>query len=208
VVNFLSHSVISGFTSGAAITIGLSQMGHMLGYKVTKSHYIHKTLHGLFSKIGDVRFASSRLSFVWQGSLECRGRAQGGGGGLGGLVAEKLPGGVAAGVLGASFKGRFLSPLPNPNFVRFATSLRCVLGRALGGHQLPQRRSTLSFSLHSLTRDFGGLGVRDAVQVVHVPDGHDLAHGAHDVQVPGQELPQAQAAASARPAPGASCPLG
>ena len=76
-VNFLSHSVISGFTSGAAITIGLSQMGHMLGYKVTKSHYIHKTLHGLFSKIGDVRFASSRLSFVWQGSLECRGRAQG-----------------------------------------------------------------------------------------------------------------------------------
>jgi len=54
VVNFLSHSVISGFTSGAAITIGLSQLPHMLGYKVAKSHYIHETLHSLFSKIDQV----------------------------------------------------------------------------------------------------------------------------------------------------------
>jgi MFS superfamily sulfate permease-like transporter len=54
VVNFLSHSVISGFTSGAAITIGLSQLPHMLGYKVAKSHYIHETLHSLLSKIDQV----------------------------------------------------------------------------------------------------------------------------------------------------------
>lgn len=54
VVNFLSHSVISGFTSGAAITIGLSQLPHMMGYKVAKSHYIHETLHSLFSKIDQV----------------------------------------------------------------------------------------------------------------------------------------------------------
>ncbi len=31
VVNFLSHAVISGFTSAAAIVIGLSQLKHLLG---------------------------------------------------------------------------------------------------------------------------------------------------------------------------------
>jgi len=33
-VNFLSHSVISGFTSAAAIVIGLSQIGHLMGVKL------------------------------------------------------------------------------------------------------------------------------------------------------------------------------
>lgn len=34
VVNFLSHAVISGFTSAAAIVIGLSQLKHLLGVKL------------------------------------------------------------------------------------------------------------------------------------------------------------------------------
>ena len=34
IVNFLSHAVISGFTSAAAIIIGLSQLKHLLGVKL------------------------------------------------------------------------------------------------------------------------------------------------------------------------------
>ena len=33
-VNFLSHPVIAGFTSAAAIIIGLSQLKHLLGVKL------------------------------------------------------------------------------------------------------------------------------------------------------------------------------
>jgi len=43
-VEFLSHPVISGFTSAAAFIIGLSQLKHLLGIPLTGSHYIHEIL--------------------------------------------------------------------------------------------------------------------------------------------------------------------
>lgn len=43
-VNFLSHPVISGFTSAAALIIGLSQLKHLLGIDIPRSNYIHKVL--------------------------------------------------------------------------------------------------------------------------------------------------------------------
>ena len=41
-VNFLSHPVISGFTSAAALIIGLSQLKHLLGVKLARSHHVHE----------------------------------------------------------------------------------------------------------------------------------------------------------------------
>jgi SulP family sulfate permease len=38
-VNFVSHSVILGFTAGAAIRIATSQMQHLKGSKLRKGHY-------------------------------------------------------------------------------------------------------------------------------------------------------------------------
>ena len=38
-VNFVSHSVIVGFTTGAAILIATSQMRHLTGIKLQKGHY-------------------------------------------------------------------------------------------------------------------------------------------------------------------------
>ncbi len=38
ITNFLSHAVISGFTSAAAIVIGLSQLKHILGLKLLHTH--------------------------------------------------------------------------------------------------------------------------------------------------------------------------
>ena len=43
-VRFLSHPVISGFTSAAALIIGLSQLKHLLGVNLPRSHHIHEII--------------------------------------------------------------------------------------------------------------------------------------------------------------------
>jgi len=42
IVSFLSHPVISGFTSAAALIIGFSQLKHLLGLDIARSHHIHE----------------------------------------------------------------------------------------------------------------------------------------------------------------------
>jgi sulfate permease, SulP family len=50
-VNFLSKPVISGFTSGAAIIIGLSQLKHLLGIEITRSSQVHRLIANAFEQI-------------------------------------------------------------------------------------------------------------------------------------------------------------
>lgn len=52
-VNFLSKPVISGFTSAAAIIIGLSQLKHLLGTTIERSNQVHVLLGNAFKTIGD-----------------------------------------------------------------------------------------------------------------------------------------------------------
>ncbi|WP_070119310.1 SulP family inorganic anion transporter [Bacillus marinisedimentorum] len=51
IVNFLSHAVISGFTSAAAIIIGLSQLKHLLGVKLESGKNVAKLLFEVIQKI-------------------------------------------------------------------------------------------------------------------------------------------------------------
>jgi sulfate permease, SulP family len=53
-VNFLSHPVISGFTSAAAITIGLSQVKDLLGVDIGRPEGVIATLDALFEQISAV----------------------------------------------------------------------------------------------------------------------------------------------------------
>ena len=53
-VNFLSHPVISGFTSAAALIIGFSQLKHLLGVDISRSHHIHEILYNAWLQISDV----------------------------------------------------------------------------------------------------------------------------------------------------------
>ncbi|MFK7979908.1 MAG: SulP family inorganic anion transporter [Saprospiraceae bacterium] len=57
-VNFLSHPVISGFTSAAALIIGLSQLKHLLGIELARSHHIHEILLQAFEKIGEINWVT------------------------------------------------------------------------------------------------------------------------------------------------------
>ena len=50
-VNFLSRPVISGFTSAAAIIIGLSQLKHLLGTDIEGSNQVHILLYNAFSTL-------------------------------------------------------------------------------------------------------------------------------------------------------------
>lgn len=47
----LSHAVISGFTTGAAIIIGFSQVKYFFGYEVERSDVLHEGIHHLVEHI-------------------------------------------------------------------------------------------------------------------------------------------------------------
>ena len=54
VTTFLSHAVISGFTSAAAVVIGLSQLRHLLGIELTTSPNALVTLWHALGQLGSV----------------------------------------------------------------------------------------------------------------------------------------------------------
>ncbi|MCS7196355.1 MAG: SulP family inorganic anion transporter [Aquificaceae bacterium] len=51
VVELISTSVIVGFTSAGALVIALSQVGHLLGFKITQSTHIYEVLMDIGNKI-------------------------------------------------------------------------------------------------------------------------------------------------------------
>ncbi len=55
-VNFLSHPVISGFTSAAAIVIALSQLKHLLGISMPRGEHVHEILAGAWQHIGETHW--------------------------------------------------------------------------------------------------------------------------------------------------------
>jgi len=55
VVNFLSHSVLVGFTAAAAIIIGFSQVKHILGVSIPRTEHFHETVRELVAALGDTQ---------------------------------------------------------------------------------------------------------------------------------------------------------
>lgn len=52
-VNYLSHPVVSGFTSAAAIIIGVSQLKHLLGLDIPRGK-VHMTIARIFEEWGNI----------------------------------------------------------------------------------------------------------------------------------------------------------
>jgi len=63
-VNFLSHPVISGFTSAAALIIGLSQLKGLLGINIPRSHHVNEILMNSFHKINEINWISFLIGMV------------------------------------------------------------------------------------------------------------------------------------------------
>ncbi len=55
-VNFVSHTVVIGFTAGAAILIATSQMKHILGVFVPKGETFIHTWVDIFNELGDINY--------------------------------------------------------------------------------------------------------------------------------------------------------
>lgn len=65
IVSFLGHPVTSGFTSGAAIIIALSQVKYILGFDIKKSQYVTDTIQEVFKNIADTKPMTMVLGLVW-----------------------------------------------------------------------------------------------------------------------------------------------
>ncbi len=64
VVNFLSKPVISGFTSAAALIIGLSQLKHLLGTPIKGGNQIHTLVYSAFKTIDQTQWIALVLGVV------------------------------------------------------------------------------------------------------------------------------------------------
>lgn len=76
VVNFISHHVISGFTSAAALIIGFSQLKHILGIDIPRSHNVVVIAQTAFENVASVNTASLTIGigaigvlYLFRGSL-------------------------------------------------------------------------------------------------------------------------------------------
>ncbi len=52
-VNFISHSVVVGFTAGAALLIASSQFKHFFGVEIPRGGHFHQTVYGVASQWAD-----------------------------------------------------------------------------------------------------------------------------------------------------------
>lgn len=57
-VNFLSHPVIAGFTSAAALIIGFSQLKHLMGISIPRSNYVHEIIINAATNAGSTNIAT------------------------------------------------------------------------------------------------------------------------------------------------------
>ena len=64
ITNFLSHAVISGFTSAAAIVIGLSQLKHLLGINLEKTHTVFELLWQATKHFGETNFITLAIGIL------------------------------------------------------------------------------------------------------------------------------------------------
>ena len=63
-VNFLSRPVISGFTSAAALIIGLNQLKHLIGVNIKRNDKIHSLLIDAFYQIKDIDWITTAIGAV------------------------------------------------------------------------------------------------------------------------------------------------
>ncbi len=63
-VNFLSHPVVSGFTSAAALIIGLSQLKSWLGINIIRSHHINEILMNAYDKFDEINWTSFGIGII------------------------------------------------------------------------------------------------------------------------------------------------
>jgi len=65
ITNFLSRTVVSGFMTGAAITIGFTQVKYVFGVNMPRTTTLQQSLHQLFLVIGQTSWREFLLCMLW-----------------------------------------------------------------------------------------------------------------------------------------------
>lgn len=60
-VNFLSHPVLSGFTSAAALIIGASQLKNLLGIDFPRTNYVHEVIAGVANHFSEINILTAAI---------------------------------------------------------------------------------------------------------------------------------------------------
>jgi SulP family sulfate permease len=63
-VNFISHSVVVGFTAGAALLIATSQLKHLFGLNLPRTHHFYESIHALILTSNDLNPAACAVGGV------------------------------------------------------------------------------------------------------------------------------------------------
>jgi len=64
IINFLSHPVISGFTSAAAIIIGFSQLKHLLGIDIPRSQFVLNIVENVLNQMHLINWVTVVIGLV------------------------------------------------------------------------------------------------------------------------------------------------
>ena len=64
IVNFLSRPIISGFTSAAALIIGLNQITNLLGIEIPRNSQIQKFLYSASDNITEIHFETVAIGLI------------------------------------------------------------------------------------------------------------------------------------------------
>ena len=89
ITNLLAKPVISGFTSAAALIIGLNQLKYLIGVDIEKSNAIHEIVINAANRLGEIHWLTFALGVA--GILLIKGAKR---------VSRKLPGSLIVVVLG------------------------------------------------------------------------------------------------------------
>lgn len=63
-VNFISHSVVIGFTAGAALLIATSQLKHLLGLDIPRTQGFFNTIYALYHHLGAINLYALAVGLV------------------------------------------------------------------------------------------------------------------------------------------------
>ncbi|MBT8259031.1 MAG: solute carrier family 26 protein [Bacteroidia bacterium] len=88
-VNFLSHPVVSGFTSAAALIIGFSQLKHLLGIEIPRSHHVHEIILHAVENLDQLNYGALFIGLLGIGVIVLSKR-----------INKSLPGALFAVIIG------------------------------------------------------------------------------------------------------------
>jgi SulP family sulfate permease len=165
-VNFLSHPVLVGFTSAAAVIIGLSQLGNVMGVSIPRSNYIQDIFYQASLRIHEVNWLTVGLSAAGVGLIFWLKK-----------VNRAIPGALIAAILGTAAVALF-------GLQEQGVSVVGEVPKGLPSFEMPTLNLTLAQDLFSLSLT---ICIISFIESLAIAKTIEKQHGNYRI-IPNQEL--------------------